>query len=316
MHQAAFHYMYGLEQTVSGWRWIMKRVMITGASGQLGKALYKYLVGNQKYELFLTRFSNPEGDIAQLDIADQAAVDAYVDEIKPDIIVNCAAMTAVDLCESEQDKAYRINALGPKYLAQAAERSGARLVHISTDYVFDGKSDRPYTEEDAPNPINVYGKSKLAGEEYVRQFCSRHFILRVAWLYGEGKNFVKTMLNLARNNNVIRVVADQFGSPTSAYEVARLIAYLMETDKYGTYHASCEGYTSWYDFAVTIFEEAKIEAELEPIPTFEYPTPAKRPAYSVLDNKALRERHGYIMPDWKDALHVYMLELCSTIGAE
>ena len=294
----------------------MKRVMITGASGQLGKALHNYLQNNRQYEIFLTGFSNSEGNMARLDLADEAAVDAYIDKLKPDIIINCAAMTAVDLCESEQEKAFRINALGPKYLAQAAAKSGAKLVHISTDYVFDGRLDRPYTEEDIPNPINVYGKSKLAGEEYVRQICSRHFILRVAWLYGEGKNFVKTMLNLARNNNVIRVVADQFGSPTSAYEVAKVISFLLETEKYGVYHASCEGFTSWYDFAVAIFEEAGIEAELEPIPTSEYPTPAKRPAYSVLDNKALRERHGYIMPDWRDALHDYMSMLCSTVMAE
>jgi len=294
----------------------MKRVMITGASGQLGLALYDYLGNNQQYELFLSRFSRSEGNISQLDISDQAAVDAYVDEYRPDIIINCAAMTAVDLCESEQEKAYRINALGPKYLAQAADRCGAKLVHISTDYVFDGKSDRPYTEEDMPNPINVYGKTKLAGEEFVKEYCKRHFILRVAWMYGEGKNFVRTMLNLAKNKNVIRVVADQFGSPTSATEVAKVIMYLMGTEKYGIYHASCEGYTSWFDFAAAIFEEAGIEAQLEPIPTSEYPTPAKRPAYSVLDNKALRERHGYFMSEWQDALHEYMLNMWSAIVAE
>lgn len=289
----------------------MKRIMVTGATGQLGKALYRCLQNMDQYKLYLTGFSHAGEDISVLDLTNQAAVDAYVDDCRPDIIINCAAMTAVDLCESEQDKAYRMNAFGPKYLAEAAQKNGAKLVHISTDYVFDGRNDKPYTEEDTPNPISVYGKSKLAGEEFVRQLCQRHFIIRVAWLYGEGRNFIKTMLSLAKNNNIIRVVADQYGTPTSAYEVAKVIIYLMETDDYGIYHATCEGYTSWYDFAVAIFDEAGIEADIEPIPSSEYPTPAKRPAYSVLDNKALKERHGYIMPDWKDALHAYMAEHCS-----
>jgi dTDP-4-dehydrorhamnose reductase len=284
--------------------------MITGASGQLGHALYRCLVNNNQYKLYLSRSSHADEYISSLDITEQAAVDAYVDECKPDIIINCAAMTAVDLCESEQDKAYRINALGPKYLALAAERNGAKLIHLSTDFVFDGNASQPYTEEDTPNPISIYGKTKQAGDEFVQQLCKKHFIIRNAWMYGEGKNFVGTMLRLAETNNKIRVVADQFGTPTSALEVAKVIIYLMETDEYGIYHATCEGFTSWYEFAVTIFKEAGIKVEVEPIPTSEYPSPAKRPAYSVLDNKALRERHGYIMPDWKKALHEYMVELC------
>lgn len=284
----------------------MKYIMITGASGQLGKALKHCLGNSNKYKLYLLGFSHADEHISALDISDQAAIDAYVDECKPDIIINCASMTAVDLCESEQDKAYRLNALGAKYLAMAAQRHGAKLLHISTDYVFDGKASHPYNEEDTPSPISVYGKTKLAGEEFVQQICKRYFIIRTAWMYGEGKNFVRTMLSLAQSNNKIRVVADQKGTPTSALEVAKVIIYLMETDAYGIYHATCEGFTSWYDFAVTIFKEAGIDVEVEPITTSEYPTAAKRPAYSVLDNKALRERHGYIMPDWKEALHAYM----------
>lgn len=289
----------------------MKRIMITGASGQLGRALYRCLVNNNQYKLFLSRSSQADEYISALNIAEQAAVDAYVDECKPDIIINCAAMTAVDLCESEQDKAYRINALGPKYLALAAERNGAKLIHLSTDFVFDGKASQPYTEEDTPNPISIYGKTKQAGDEFVQQLCKKHFIVRNAWMYGEGRNFVKTMLSLAETNRKIRVVADQFGTPTSALEVAKVIIYLMETEAYGIYHATNEGFTSWYEFAVIIFKEAGIKAEVEPILTSEYPTPAKRPAYSVLDNKALRERHGYIMTDWKLALHDYMVSQLS-----
>lgn len=287
----------------------MKRIMITGATGQLGKALYRCLGNNNQYELILTGFSHADGHISVLDITDQAAVDKFIDERKPDIIINCAAMTAVDLCESEQDRAFRLNALSTKYIAMAAERNGSKLIHISTDYVFDGNAKRPYTEEDTPNPISIYGKSKLAGEEYVRKLCTKYFIVRVAWLYGEGKNFVKTMLNLAATGKKIRVVNDQFGTPTYALEVAKAIVYLMETDAYGIYHATCEGITSWYEFALAIFREAGIKVEVEPIPSSEYPTPARRPAYSVLDNKALRERHAYIMPDWKEALHEYMKEI-------
>ena len=233
-------------------------------------------------------------------------MDAYIDECQPDIIINCASMTAVDLCESEQDKAYRLNALGAKYLALAAQRNEAKLLHISTDYVFDGKASHPYNEEDMPNPISVYGKTKLAGEEFVRQCCLRHFIIRTSWMYGEGKNFVRTMLSLVERSNKIRVVADQVGTPTSASELAGVITYLMETEAYGIYHASCEGFTSWYEFALNIFKEAGINVEVEPITTAEYPTAAKRPAYSVLDNKVLRERHGLIIADWQDALHAYM----------
>ena len=287
----------------------MKKIMITGASGQLGKALYRCLGNNNQYELLLTGLANEDEHILDLDITNQDAVDKFIDESKPDIIINCAAMTAVDLCESEQDSAFRINALGPKYLALAAERNGSKLIHVSTDYVFDGNAKRPYTEEDTPNPISIYGKSKLAGEEYVLKLCTKYFIVRAAWLYGEGKNFVKTMLNLASSGKKIRVVNDQYGTPTSALEVAKTIIYLMETDAYGIYHTTCEGFTNWYEFALSIFKEAGLNVDVEPIPSSEYPTPAKRPAYSVLDNKALRERHAYIMPDWKQTFHEYMKEL-------
>lgn len=288
----------------------MKRIIITGASGQLGLALNRLLKDRQEYVLFRTDVAGDEEKaIEALDITDEAAVSAYIGQIRPDIIINCAAMTAVDLCESQQVKAYQINAIGPKNIAMAAERIGAKLVHVSTDYVYDGLKDSPYTEEDKPNPVNAYGRTKFAGDEFVRELCKKHFILRTAWVYGEGKNFVRTMLRLAEHNHNVRVVYDQVGTPTSALELARVIIYLMETGSYGIYNATCEGSTSWYEFALFIFKEAGLDIRVVPIPTSEYPTPAVRPKYSVLDNKALRERHGYVMKEWKEAFREYMKDM-------
>jgi dTDP-4-dehydrorhamnose reductase len=284
----------------------MKQIMITGAQGQLGLALYRLLKDCKKYELLRTdAVKSTDGEVQELDITDETAVEECVKTLQPDIIINCAAMTAVDLCESEQDKAYRINAIGPKNLAKAAEKYGAKLVHISTDYVYNGLGTEPYTEDSKPDPASVYGRTKLAGDEFVREYCSRAFILRTAWVYGEGKNFVKTMLRLAQNNSKIRVVADQYGTPTSAMELARVVIFLMETESYGIYHATCEGSTNWYEFAVTIFKEAGIEADVEAISSDEFNAAAKRPMYSVLDNKALRERHGYVMKEWQEAFREY-----------
>lgn len=285
----------------------MKRIFITGASGQLGLALYRFLRERKDYELYRTdAFASEDGTVEALDITNEAKVAAAIEEFQPDIIINCAAFTAVDLCESEQEKAYQVNALGPKYLAISAEKCNAKFVHISTDYVYDGNAERPYIEMDSTAPISVYGKTKLEGELFVMKHCSKAFVLRTAWVFGEGKNFVKTMLRLSESGNKIRVVADQYGSPTSALELARVILYLMETDSYGVYHTTCEGSTNWYEFAVTIFEMAGIKVDVERITTSEYPTPAVRPKYSVLDNKALRERHDYRMKHWKDALEEYM----------
>jgi dTDP-4-dehydrorhamnose reductase len=285
----------------------MKRIMITGANGQLGLALIELLQGREEYELLCTdAYANEDKHVQSLDITQEDAVKSYVADNLPNIIINCAAFTAVDLCETEKDKAYHINVLGPKYLAEAAERIGAKIIHISTDYVFDGEGSEPIPEEAKTNPASVYGRTKQEGEEVVIISCSRFFILRTAWLYGEGKNFVKTMLRLAANGNKVRVVADQFGTPTSALELARVILFLMETDSYGIYHATCEGSASWYEFAKVIFETAGLDVEVEPIKTSEYITPAKRPMYSVLDKKALRERHGYYMKDWKEAFYEYL----------
>ena len=284
----------------------MERILITGALGQVGLALYSLLKDNPSYELVRTDFRlSEDGQVVQLDITDEEAVNYCINNNKPDIIINCTGYTAVDLCESNQEAAYAVNALGPKYLAMAADRIRAKLIHISTDYVYDGKANKPYKEEDDTNPLSVYGKTKLEGDNFVSRYCSRYFILRTAWVYGEGKNFVRTMLRLAGANSNIRVVADQFGSPTSAIELARVIIFLMQTESYGLYHAVCEGFTSWYEFAVEIFRKVGIEVTVEPIKTSEYRTAAVRPMYSVLDNKALRERHGYHMKCWQEALREY-----------
>lgn len=290
----------------------MQKIMITGAAGQLGLALHRLLRDDKQYKLFRTdAFATEDGMVKALDITNEAAVNDYISENKPDIIINCAAMTAVDLCESEEEKAYRINALGPKYLAMAAEITGAKLVHVSTDYVFDGLASSPYIESDATNPISVYGTTKLEGEKFVQEYCKKYYILRTAWVYGEGKNFVKTMLRLAEQNSKVRVVADQYGTPTSALELARAILFIMNTESYGIYHATCEGSTNWYEFAVTIFKEAGKNVEVEAITSEQYPTPAKRPMYSILENRAFHQRHGYYMKEWTDAFQEYMRELNS-----
>lgn len=297
----------------------MERILITGASGQLGLALNRLLTDSDKYLLYRTdAVASVDGTVKALDITEEQAVKKVFTEWKPEIVINCAAMTAVDLCESKEEMAYQINAMGPKYIAEAAQMVGAKFIHVSTDYVFDGQANAPYIESDATNPKSIYGKTKLEGEKFAQSNCSRTFIVRTAWLYGEGKNFVKTMLRLAGydvetggfnpSGNKIKVVMDQYGTPTSALELARAIICIMDTESYGIYHATCEGITNWYEFAVTIFKEAGIEAEVVAIPTSEYPTPATRPMYSVLDNKALRERHGYTMKEWKDAFNEYMQE--------
>lgn len=285
----------------------MKKIFITGALGQLGQALYGLLKNDPQYQLYLTDSHNlDDGIVKVLDITDEEAVKAEMAGIMPDIIINCAAMTAVDLCETEQEKAYKINSLGPKYLALSAKDISAKMIHVSTDYVYDGQGTIPYTEESATGPISVYGRTKLAGDNFVLENCPKSFVLRTAWVYGQGKNFVKTMLRLADEGKNIRVVADQIGTPTSALELARAIVFLMKTDSYGIYHATCEGYTTWYDFAVNIFNLTGKDASVEAITSAEYPTPARRPMYSVLDNKRFRECHGYYMKDWKEALEEYI----------
>ena len=280
----------------------MKRLLITGCNGQLGRALNQLYEGNREYELVNT-------DVAELDITDVSKVLKLTQEVRPYAIVNCAAHTAVDLCETDVDNAYRINAIGPRNLSIAAQRYGAKMVQISTDYVFDGKGTRPYTEFDATGPQGMYGATKLAGENFVKEFCSEHFIIRTAWLYGDGKNFVKTMLRLSETHDQVRVVRDQVGSPTSAKELAGMIAYLIPTDNYGLFHGTCEGVCSWADFSRKIFRLAGKKTAVEGITTEEYGAAAPRPAYSVLENYMLKLTTDYRFADWEQAIAEYIKTL-------
>ena len=277
----------------------MKKIIVTGCNGQLGRAINLELQGNSEIEFVNT-------DVAELDITSIDQVVRLAREVKPYAIINCAAHTAVDACETDVDNAYRINAVGPKNLSIAARETGAKLIHISTDYVFDGKGKRPYLEFDRTDPQGVYGASKLAGEHMVKDFADRYFILRTAWLYGDGKNFVRTMLRLSETNEKVRVVNDQVGSPTSTKELAGAIAYLLFTENYGLFHATCEGSCSWADFTREIFRIAQRNTQVEGITNKVFGAFAPRPAFSFLENYMLKLTTDYKFADWHDAIEVYL----------
>ncbi|MFI3177324.1 MAG: dTDP-4-dehydrorhamnose reductase [Eubacteriales bacterium] len=277
----------------------MKKIMVTGCNGQLGRAINEEVKGQQDVVVINT-------DVQELDITKLEEVIAYVEREQPTHIMNCAAHTAVDACETQEDSAYRINAIGPRNLSIAANLVGATMVHVSTDYVFSGDDGKQYREYDQVNPQGVYGRTKLAGELFVKEFAERYFILRTAWLYGEGKNFVKTMLRLGETNDKVRVVGDQYGTPTSAKELAKAMVALTNTREYGTYHATCEGECSWADFAKEIFRLGNLNVTVEAITTEEYNAPTKRPAYSVLDNYMFRLNTDIRFASWQDALVEYM----------
>lgn len=278
------------------------KIIVTGCNGQLGRAVNIEYAQRPDVELVNT-------DVGELDITDIDAVLKFVRDVKPDAVINCAAHTNVDACETQEDLAYRINAIGPRNLAVAATECGAKLMHISTDYVFDGEGTRPYREFDAPGPRSVYGASKLAGEEFVKQFSDRFYIVRTAWLYGDGKNFAKTMLKLSQDRSEITVVNDQVGTPTSATELAKAVTSLLDTDNYGLFHGTCEGDCSWADFATEVLRLAGSDTKIIPISSEEYGAPANRPHYSILDNYMLRLTGGYKFADWHDAIEVYMKEV-------
>lgn len=277
----------------------MKKIIVTGCNGQLGRAVNLMYGARTDIELVNT-------DVKELDITSIDKTVELVREVKPYAIINCAAHTGVDACETDVDNAYRINAVGPRNLSIAARETGAKLVHISTDYVFAGDASRPYTEFDRPDPQGMYGRTKLAGEKFVEQFAEDYFIIRTAWLYGDGKNFVKTMLRLAETNEEVRVVNDQLGGPTSTVELAKIIDTLIWTENYGLFHGTCEGICSWADFAAEIFRLAGKSTRVKGITTEEYNAPAKRPAYSVLDNYMLKLTCGYEAADWQKAIAEYM----------
>ena len=277
----------------------MKKIIVTGCNGQLGRAVNLEYADSAEYELVNT-------DVGELDITKVDDVMKFVRDIKPYAIINCAAYTAVEACEKEEDLAFRINAVGARNLSIAANETGAKLMHISTDYVFDGNGTRPYRETDPTGPQGAYGRTKLAGEMFVKEFSDRHFILRTAWLYGDGKNFVKTMLRLSETNDKVRVVRDQVGSPTSAAQLASAVAYLLPTENYGLFHATCEGDCSWAQFTEEIFRLAGKKTAVEAIASEEYGAAVKRPAYSILDNYMFRMTTDFKFADWHDAIAAYL----------
>lgn len=302
------------------------KVMIFGASGQLGSAL-KEILSYDHETLWFTR--------AQADIADFEKVRTLIQEYRPEVVINAAAFADVDGCEQDPERAFKVNAIGPRNLAICCEEVGAKFVHISTDYVFDGKKTTPYCEYDLPNPINTYGLSKLFGEILVKEQTRRFFILRVAWLYGEkGRNFLKTMLSLATVREELSVVNDQWGTPTCVYDVVRQIQVLIKTELYGTYHCTAQGACTWFEYALEIFRNLGYEPfedrngvyelrplkaggkllRMKPVSSEEFPRPARRPRYSVLDNYLLRLQGLDVMPDWREALKGFFDRLRSRGG--
>ena len=269
------------------------KVLLTGSNGQLGRELAEVLPARGHEVAALDRHA--------LDVSDAGAVDRAVGQHSPDLVVNAAAYTNVDGCEEEPERAYAVNALGPRNVAQACERRGCGLLHVSTNYVFDGEGKRPYETFDPPRPASVYGRTKLAGEEYVTRLTNRWYVVRTAGVYGRGHNFVRTMLRVAAGRDRLTVKDDEYGSPTYARDLAEGIAGVVEEGSYGLYHLTNAGACSWYEFAREIFRLANVEVEVVPVPSSEYPLPAARPANGVLSSLGSPElRH------WKEALAEYL----------
>lgn len=279
----------------------MERILVTGANGQLGKSLRRLSVLHGGWDFLFT-------DVDSLDITDREAVQRFLAENPVGYIVNCAAYTAVDQAEDDEERCWKINYDAVENLAEAAAQTGARLFHVSTDYVFDGKNHLPYRETDEPAPASVYGRSKLAGEEAIRRRCPESIVVRTAWLYSEyGKNFLKTMLRLGAEREEIGVVFDQIGSPTYAVNLAEALLMMLDEAKRGifqpgVYHYSNEGVCSWYDFALKIMQLAGLAAKVRPIETKDYPVRAARPPFSVLNKAKIKAAYALEIPHWETAL--------------
>ncbi|AWH84443.1 dTDP-4-dehydrorhamnose reductase [Flavobacterium album] len=274
-------------------------VLVTGGNGQLGQALQA--IAPQYNNAIEFYFASSQ----EADITDEASLKAVFDKVKPDFCINAAAYTAVDKAESEPEKAHHINAVGAKNLAEACKQHNTALIHISTDFVFDGKKTTPYTEEDETDPQGVYGLTKLQGELEIQNALAEYFIVRTSWLYSEyGNNFMKTMIRLASERDSLSVVDDQTGTPTNANDLAHALVQMIKSGikEYGIYHYSNEGSATWYDFAKKIFEINNIAIDLHPIPTSAYPTPAKRPEYSVLDKSKIKKVFGMEIRAWEEVI--------------
>ncbi|MCZ8168370.1 MAG: dTDP-4-dehydrorhamnose reductase [Flavobacterium sp.] len=277
-------------------------VLVTGAAGQLGQSLQHIA---QSYPGFEWVFC----DSTELDITSTASITAVITKVKPHYCINAAAYTAVDKAEAEPEKAHLINAMGPENLAKICTEHGTTLVHISTDFVFDGTQTTPYTETNPTAPLGVYGASKLAGEQTIQNHSKAYYIIRTSWVYSPfGNNFMKTMMRLAAERDSLSVVNDQIGTPTNALDLAALLIELIQKDSamevhpYGIYHYSNEGQCSWYEFAKAIFEKNSITIPVQPITTDQFPTPAKRPAYSVMDKAKIKRNFDIAILDWKESL--------------
>lgn len=295
------------------------KVFVTGVGGQLGYDVMNELA-KRNYEVIGSDILAKENialsyEYIQLDITDKDAVENVINSVKPDAVVHCAAWTAVDAAEEEQNKAkvVAINVDGTRNIAEACKKSDCKMIYISTDYVFNGQGEEPW-QADCKDyaPLNVYGESKLQGELAVAELLKKYFIVRIAWVFGKnGNNFIKTMLNVGKKYDTLRVVNDQIGTPTYTFDLARLLVDMIETDKYGYYHATNEGgYISWYDFACEIFKQAKYETKVIPVTTEEYGlSKAQRPFNSRLDKNKLISKKFSPLPEWKDALARYLKEI-------
>lgn len=287
------------------------KILITGGKGQLGTEIIKcFENGNTEIgtpDILFLENAVTSIDIDTLDITNLTSVLDFFNKNKFDCVINCAAYTNVDKCETDMENAFKVNALGSRNLAIAVERIGAKLIHISTDYVFSGEGTIPFVEWDNTAPQSIYGKTKALGEKYVQEFCSRYFIIRTAWLYGYyGNNFVKTIFKAARQCGELKVVNDQRGNPTNAADLAHHILKLISTEEYGIYHGTGTGECSWYDFALKIVEYAKVDVKIKPCTTDEFPRPAKRPSYSSLENMMFKVTVGDEFRPWEEALRFFV----------
>ena len=279
------------------------KVFVTGVKGQLGYDVVNELEKRGHIAVGV--------DIDELDITDAAAVEAMLTEVKPDAVIHCAAWTAVDAAEDNIEKCRLVNAGGTENIAKVCKALDCKMMYISTDYIFDGEGTRPWEPDDpVTTPLNVYGLTKYEGEEAVRKYVEKFFIVRIAWVFGKGKNFIKTMINLGKTHDRLTVVNDQVGTPTYTYDLARLLVDMIETDKYGNYHATNEGgYITWYDFACEIFRQAGIEVDVAPVSSDQYPAKAKRPSNSRMSKQKLVDNGFELLPTWQDALARYLKTL-------
>lgn len=277
------------------------KVFVTGVKGQLGHDVVNELEKRGHTAIGV--------DIEEMDITDKDAVKRVITQASPEAVIHCAAYTAVDAAEEQAELCHRVNGLGTENMAEVCKELNCKLMYISTDYVFNGQGTRPWEPDDERAPLNVYGQTKYEGELAV-EALEKYFIVRIAWVFGvNGKNFIKTMLNLGKTRDHLTVVDDQVGSPTYTYDLARLLVDMIETEKYGRYHATNEGVCSWYEFACEIFKKAGIEITVSPVSSNEYPAKAKRPQNSRMDKSKLKEMGFKPLPTWQDALERYLKEI-------